>query len=258
MSKLTRILLPASTFKLHISKMKFLATLLLLALLCQLFNVSTGFTPVGPLQRSASRSFGVLLSSNEDNERSPQRVTRRRRRRKQVDDVDDDIVDDAENNVDDVVALIPNKSDLVDIEIKDIQSLVSQNSGTSSLSPSISNSMSSTVDGDISEDVDQSDSMKKLLADAKRMRGDTVSDISSQEMGLGDSVKNIISTIVTIDFFVICGFLLWFLVGVFSSVILGNDAIQIAFNGIFQPLVQPALGILMIGALGSARTKSED
>ena len=58
-----------------------------------------------------------------------------------------------------------------------------------------------------------------------------------------------IQNIIAADFFLILAFLAWFLAGVISSSVFKNDAIQLAFNGIFQPVVQPALGILMIGSL---------
>ena len=60
------------------------------------------------------------------------------------------------------------------------------------------------------------------------------------------------------DFFVVCGFLVWFLAGIFASSVLDNDAIQIAFNGVFESLVQPALGILMLAALADAVSKQDD
>lgn len=63
------------------------------------------------------------------------------------------------------------------------------------------------------------------------------------------AVGNVVSTIVTIDFFVVCGFLLWFLAGIAARALWDDDTIQIAFNNNFETLVQPALGILMIGAL---------
>jgi hypothetical protein len=81
---------------------------------------------------------------------------------------------------------------------------------------------------------------------------------SSQGLSVAKVAKNTISTLITIDFFLICGFLLWFLAGIFSSYALQNDGIQIAFNSIFQPVVQPALGVLMIGSIASAFFKGED
>lgn len=74
------------------------------------------------------------------------------------------------------------------------------------------------------------DSLETLLQDAKRMQEEG-EDITEDE---GDAIKakirNALSTIVTADFFVVCGFLLWFLLGIFCSYILKDDTVQIAFN----------------------------
>tara|TARA_B110000305_G_C19214781_1_gene527664 strand:- start:247 stop:498 length:252 start_codon:yes stop_codon:yes gene_type:complete len=67
-----------------------------------------------------------------------------------------------------------------------------------------------------------------------------------------------VSLIVTADFFLICGFLLWFLLGAGLSIAGVGDGVQIAFNGIFQPIVQPALGVLMIGSLAGAWDRDDD
>lgn len=108
------------------------------------------------------------------------------------------------------------------------------------------------------------DSLEQLLADAREMQAlerrekGSDSEASSTAKGVLTSLRNAISTLVTVDFFIVCGFLVWFLTGVFASYVLRNDAMQIAFNGIFQPLVQPALGILMIAALADAAFKKSD
>merc|ERR1711937_1056766 len=73
----------------------------------------------------------------------------------------------------------------------------------------------------------------------------------------GDSLRNTVSTIVTVDFFVVLLLLGWFLLGIFCSSILKNDFVQIAFNNNFNTLVQPALGILMIGSAAGAVWKEE-
>ena len=117
---------------------------------------------------------------------------------------------------------------------------------TSSLSSSSSNS---------------DDALQQLLKDAQSMQEkEKIINADGDEGGgaLTTGIKNIVSTIVTVDFFVVCAFLVWFLVGIFSSTVLDNDSIQIAFNGIFQPLVQPALGILMIGAIAGAIDNNND
>ena len=110
------------------------------------------------------------------------------------------------------------------------------------------------------------DSLARLLQDAKEMSDNNISDdaigsnkqSSSNDLSIPRMISSVISTIVTVDFFVVCGFLLWFLAGIFSSYVLQNDDLQIAFNSNFERLVQPALGILMIGALAGNFFKEDD
>jgi hypothetical protein len=72
------------------------------------------------------------------------------------------------------------------------------------------------------------------------------------------TIRNVLSTIVTVDFFFVCALLLWFLAGIVGSNVFRDDTVQIAFNSIFQPIVQPALGILMIAALSDAVLKGKE
>lgn len=117
------------------------------------------------------------------------------------------------------------------------------------------------VDGDVPRQISinrESTNLESLLADAKRMRAERGgSSSNNSDVSAGDKIINFLSVVVTFDFFVVCGLLLWFLAGVFASYVLKNDTVQIAFNGIFQPVVQPALGILMIGSAASAILKGK-
>ena len=54
------------------------------------------------------------------------------------------------------------------------------------------------------------------------------------------------------DFFLVLGLLAWFLSGIFIRSAFDNDSVQIAFNNNFEVIVQPALGILMIGSAAGA------
>mmetsp|Transcript_28903 Transcript_28903/g.52893 ORF Transcript_28903/g.52893 Transcript_28903/m.52893 type:complete len:330 (-) Transcript_28903:1280-2269(-) len=115
-------------------------------------------------------------------------------------------------------------------------------------------------------------SMDDLLAEARSLvSGDKETaesfGLSEDEATLGgdealsipDLIIKGISTLVTADFFVVIGLLLWFLAGIFCSYILKDDTVQIAFNNNFEPVVQPALGVLMIGsALGAVFNKDEE
>ena len=80
-------------------------------------------------------------------------------------------------------------------------------------------------------------SLEALLADAKRMRQEEKSK-DEEEGGLGVSIpgtiRSVISNIVTIDFFVVCALLAWFLAGIFCSYIIKDDTVQIAFNGMLS------------------------
>lgn len=92
-------------------------------------------------------------------------------------------------------------------------------------------------------------SLEDLLADARKMREKEDPD---EGPSIPAAIKNVVSTIITIDFFVVCGLLAWFLAGIFCSYIIKDDTVQIAFNGIFEAIVQPALGILMIGSVAGS------
>jgi hypothetical protein len=108
------------------------------------------------------------------------------------------------------------------------------------------------------------DSLKMMMADARKMQ--TESDTEMQEAidngtaesRLPNKIRGVISTIITVDFFVVCGFLLWFLVGIVVRSLTDNDAVQIAFNNQFQTLVQPAIGILMVGSAAGAVFPGEE
>ena len=90
-----------------------------------------------------------------------------------------------------------------------------------------------------------SSSFEQLLEDAKKMqeqeledKKDDDSNSSSLINALGDSdgtsIKSVVgdalSALVTADFFLVCAFLVWFLVGIFCSSVLKNDFVQIQFN----------------------------
>ena len=108
------------------------------------------------------------------------------------------------------------------------------------------------------------DSMSQLLEDVRVMneeekeskKGGMLSD--SEGTGVKAMIGEVLSTIVTADFFLVCGFLLWFLLGIFARSVFNDDTIQIAFNNNFEKLVQPALGVLMIAALGGNFFKEKE
>jgi len=109
------------------------------------------------------------------------------------------------------------------------------------------------------------DSLEQLLADARRMRASSAGNVDGgvqsakeTDKAMSDTFFEVVSTIVTIDFFVVIALLVWFLAGIFCSSVLKNDAVQIAFNMSFERVTQPALGILMIGSVAGALGKKDE
>lgn len=78
------------------------------------------------------------------------------------------------------------------------------------------------------------DSLATLLQDAKVMQDEDIPE--SEGDAIKAKIRNVLSTIVTADFFVVCAFLLWFLAGIFCSYILKDDTVQIAFNSKYNVL----------------------
>ncbi len=156
-----------------------------------------------------------------------------------------------------VVKLQPRNDAPVELKIQDVRQVVGGTMTDSQQQEQQTSSPQSSSNTDLREDSESGssvgDSLEQLLADAKAMRKDdgSSSDDKEGDASIQDTVRNALSTIVTIDFFVVCALLLWFLAGIFGSYVLKNDAVQIAFNSIFQQVVQPALGILMIGSAAS-------
>lgn len=76
---------------------------------------------------------------------------------------------------------------------------------------------------------------------------------NKQPAGAGESLisgaKDVISTIITVDFFVVIAFMLWFIAGVVSSYGFSDTFLLDQFNDKWTPVVQPALGVLMGGTI---------
>ncbi|KAG7363081.1 hypothetical protein IV203_026441 [Nitzschia inconspicua] len=229
----------------------------------------------------------------ENNEASANSSTKKRRVRKRKQDSN---ADDTETVASETIISPPSPSqpDLelkprddtpVQLQIRNVKDLVG-GGGTSRSSPPSPNSSSepstASTSPPLMEDIVSSsqqpsrsatssnkglnDSLEQLLEDARQMKekggnsnGSTAGLLSDEEgTGLKEGIRNVLSTIVTADFFVVCGFLVWFLAGIFWRAVFNDDSVQIAFNNNFETLVQPALGILMIAALAGNFFKEEE
>jgi hypothetical protein len=172
-----------------------------------------------------------------------------------------------------------NVNAVVEINVQDVRDIVSGKSEIDRKSNDVNDDDEwEIVDVDEEEDddyeyiiVDSSgrklEPMEQLLADAKSFRmaenerkvDEKNNGEENEGISIPKSVSGIISTIVTVDFFVVIALLIWFLAGIFGQYVLKDETIQIAFNNIFQPVVQPALGVLMIGsAAGALFNKDEE
>ena len=192
---------------------------------------------------SSSRDVRCFMT-NEDND-APKRIRRKRKEGKTVQDV---TTTNTNANLEPSIPI-----EAVEMEVMDVRDIVSggTSTGFSTTTNDDTNVVMSTGSTSFSSSSSSGDdSLERLLADAKKMRLESSTNDDDDDDGISapNAIKSVISTIVTIDFFVVCGLLLWFLAGIFCSYVIKDDTVQIAFNMIFQPVVQPALGILMIGS----------
>lgn len=160
----------------------------------------------------------------------------------------------------------------VSLKVTDVRDLVSGKSSTSPTTSTMNSAVASPASYDSPTKVATTrstsdnpsnlldDSLQQLLLDAREMQAKSPAstDVDKSDDGVSSKIRNAISTLVTVDFFVVCLFLLWFLAGIFCSAVLKDDTVQIAFNSNFQQLVQPALGILMIAAIADAVFKQKE
>jgi hypothetical protein len=238
---------------------------------CRRSVVSFGSRNVASLALTMKGHQTLCLSSSNSNEneesKTKQMIMKRRRVRRKDDEGDGKVMDDDKEDEEDFMERLGSNEQLEMVEVK-IRSI--RDEGTRSGMSSMGKS-SDGRGGDNDWDAlvgrneqrininRESTNLESLLADAKRMRAERGgSSNTNSDVSAGDKIINFLSVVVTFDFFVVCGLLLWFLVGVFCSYVLKNDTVQIAFNGIFQPVVQPALGILMIGSAASAILKGKE
>lgn len=237
--------------------------------------VSPSFT----IQRR--QTLGLLSSSSSSDPKdsmesiNKQVLTKRRRVRRKDDEGEGSkpMDDDKEEDTEELMGLGSTDGlEMVEVKIRNIRdestrSAMMTSMGKSSEGRADNNGLLDTEtvvgrkdgDGPRSMTINRdSTDLESLLADAKRMRAERGgSSSTNSDESAGDKIINFLSVVVTFDFFIVCGLLLWFLAGVFASYVLKNDTVQIAFNGIFQPVVQPALGILMIGSAASAILKGK-
>jgi hypothetical protein len=67
----------------------------------------------------------------------------------------------------------------------------------------------------------------------------------------GSRIKTTLDNFLVVDFFVVAFGFLWFVLGFTGAILFRIDAPYTLWTKLWQPLFQPALGILMLGAVVS-------
>jgi hypothetical protein len=165
------------------------------------------------------------------------------------------------------VQLKPRKESSVSLQVQDVREAVGGKAAPAPTAAQSANKAEKRVRSTAGSSTSGSsssvsDSLAQLLQDAKMMAKDekesSLDESEEESFSLKTAIGNVISTIVTADFFVVLVLLAWFLIGIFASSILKDDAIQISFNNNFSTFTQPALGLLMVGSIASAFFKDPE
>jgi predicted secreted protein len=183
-----------------------------------------------PQSFSATRRF---ISSSDNEAATPRK---RRLKRKEA-------VPASEDEEEDVPVVTSRPNSPVELKVQDVRDLVQggrskPDAGAKDTAMLTSNqvaAMKSATPGTGTSSFSNNqldDSLAALLQDAKRMQAEDedIPEDEKQSAAFKANFRNVLSTIVTADFFVVCGFLLWFVAGIFCSYILKDDTVQIAFN----------------------------
>ncbi len=265
-----------------------LSTILFLALFCinyaQSFTLHTSLSlerlqSISAVPKVARNILPVRKMSSSDGETGAPRKRRRRKDAKNTQSTENTALTEEEDIVEEPVVEIP-KSNPVQMQVADIRDVVAGKTSTpeKTTTPVVAEEEEEDELEDDEEyeyyyedennnevivgtSATKDNSLEALLADARKMRESETKKAADgeEEKTMKQQIRGILSTIVTADFFFVCALLAWFLAGIFCSYIIKDDTVQIAFNGIFEPIVQPALGILMIGsAAGGALDESEE
>ena len=108
--------------------------------------------------------------------------------------------------------------------------------------PSISSGLSAQLENDI-----QRFAAREGGSKLKPLTGAS----AEEEGGIMKTVKNGFAALLIADFFVVIGFLVWFIAATVQREITGNNFLLERFQDFFQPVLQPALGLLMLGSVAS-------
>eukprot|EP00980_Cylindrotheca_fusiformis_P022876 scaffold9857_cov127-Cylindrotheca_fusiformis.AAC.22 len=206
--------------------------------------------------------------STDDDATSSLPKRRRKRKKKEAEDSETGIMEETKEDEPELDWKLRD-SEPVELQVRDIREIIGGNvsSEPSSAAPNPESPTSSAVSkGGVldpesparASSGSSDSSFEVLLEDARRLRADSDDVDGGNDDGIKAKVRNVLSAIVTADFFVVFGFLLWFLAGIAFRAIFDDTSVQIAFNNNFELLVQPALGVLMLGTIAGNFLKDEN
>ena len=189
----------------------------------------------------------LRMGDDDSDSTAPKRKRKRKRKVAQTPEANDE-ANPATEEEKPAIELKAREDSPVELKVQDVREIMGGSvsassssapvrSSSSSENASATDELSTTLPTSVSSASPPSsrfknDSMEQLLADARRMREEEaeVEEDGEQSGSIKATIGKGLSAIVTADFFVVMAFLVWFLVGIFSSSILKNDTIQIAFN----------------------------
>lgn len=190
---------------------------------------------------SFNKEYGLFMSSDKDGTTS---LPKRRRKRKEKVEEDSSetptMKEVIEAEPEPKLDLKPRDNLPVEMQVRDIREIVggvvpSEPSTTApnlETAPTLTgSSVASTAESSTAGTSSASnDAFELLLEDARRMKADAGDVEIESDDSIKAKVRNVLSTIVTADFFIVFGFLLWFLAGIAYRAAFDDASVQIAFN----------------------------
>lgn len=214
-----------------------------------LFGSQTTHVPTRSALKHNENILTILqMSAGEEGEEASDSPKRRRRRKRKVEVGETEASDEEEpESVTPTIELKPRDESPVQLQVVDVRDAVGRPSSspeqaasapfsTSTSAPAATGAAPSTTSSSPAPAAGGSidDSLKQLLEDARQMQEeDSEASPAEGDGSIKATIRNALGTIVTADFFVVCGFLLWFLLGIFCSSVLKDDTVQIAFNSTY-------------------------
>ena len=238
----------------------------ILWLLILQFNISKGFylNQINPLISKSIMSLNTqnINENNENSEKSslPKKIKRRNRRKNY--EINDEI-DEIEVDPNDVKFAIRTSDDNEELRKNDPATRAAANA-INNLSKdviksnpynAVASSMPVMTAEDLQNDLKEFQMNDKIsnnnLNNNNKYYNSDVLNNNDHNDDILTTIKGIFSNLLIADFFAIIIFLVWFIAASVQKEALGNAWLLERFQDIFAPVIQPALGFLMLGSIAS-------